>query len=211
MTSGERREQLIEVAAGLFAANGVDGTSVEEIAACAGVSKPIVYEHFGSKDGLYAVVVDRQVRLLQDALRHALDQPHQGPRRTLESAVLALLDYIDDHPDGFRIISRDSPVGSATGSYASILSDVAAWVEGILHDRFLEHGLDPEHVSIYAQALTGMVGMTGLAWLDDRQPAKEVVAAHLVDLGLNGLARLSAEPRLTRRPGRVPPDEPGRP
>ena len=59
MTSTQRREQLVEVGRGLFAANGYDATTVEEIAAVAGVSKPVVYEHFGGKEGLYAVVVDR--------------------------------------------------------------------------------------------------------------------------------------------------------
>ena len=193
MTSGQRREQLISVARRLFADNGV-----AEIAATAGVSKPVVYEHFGSKDGLYAVVVDREVRLLQDSLNAAMTRPKQGPRRTLESAVLALLDYIDDRPDGFRIISRDSSVGSTTGSYASILSDVASWAEGILADNFNRHGFDASFSPLYAPALTGMVGMAGQAWIDTREPAKEVVAAHLVDLAFNGLARVSENPRLTR-------------
>ncbi|HRA06299.1 MAG TPA: helix-turn-helix domain-containing protein, partial [Propionicimonas sp.] len=60
MTRAERREQLIDVARALFAERGLEGTSVEEIAAHAGVSKPVVYEHFGGKEGLYAVVVDRE-------------------------------------------------------------------------------------------------------------------------------------------------------
>ena len=59
MTSAERREQLIAVSRSLFASRGFEGTSVEEIAARAQVSKPVVYEHFGGKEGLYAVVVDR--------------------------------------------------------------------------------------------------------------------------------------------------------
>ncbi|MBD4631277.1 TetR/AcrR family transcriptional regulator, partial [Xanthomonas citri pv. citri] len=82
-------------------------------------------------------------------------------------------------------------VGSATGSYASILSDVASWAEGILAANFDRHGFDVSYSYLYAQALTGMVGMTGQAWLDTREPAKEVVAAHLVDLTFNGLAHLS--------------------
>ena len=205
MTSGQRREQLIVVARRLFADNGVAGTSVEEIAAAAGVSKPVIYEHFGSKDGLYAVVVDREVRHLQDSLNAAMARPRQGPKRTLESAVLALLDYIDDRSDGFRIISRDSSVGSTTGSYASILYDVASWAEGILADNFDRHGFDASYSYLYAQALTGMVGMTGQAWLDSREPAQEVVAAHLVDLAFNGLARLSESPRLSRHAQRENP------
>jgi AcrR family transcriptional regulator len=61
MTGKERREQLLDIGRRLFAERGLDGTSIEEIAAQAGVSKPVVYEHFGGKEGLYAVVVDREV------------------------------------------------------------------------------------------------------------------------------------------------------
>lgn len=57
MTSYQRREQLIEIGRSLFASKGFEAVSVEEIAATAKVSKPIVYEHFGGKEGLYAVVV----------------------------------------------------------------------------------------------------------------------------------------------------------
>src|SRR6266699_985100 len=61
MTGTERREQLLGIGRKLFAERGFEGTSIEEIAAQAGVSKPVVYEHFGGKEGLYAVVVDREV------------------------------------------------------------------------------------------------------------------------------------------------------
>ncbi|MCY7373200.1 MAG: TetR/AcrR family transcriptional regulator, partial [Spirochaetaceae bacterium] len=61
MTGKERREQLLDVGRSLFAQKGFDATSVEEIALKAGVSKPVVYEHFGGKEGLYAVVVDREM------------------------------------------------------------------------------------------------------------------------------------------------------
>jgi len=59
MSSAARREQIIATAVRVFAERGIEGTSVEELAANAGVSKPLIYEHFGSKEGLYAVVVDR--------------------------------------------------------------------------------------------------------------------------------------------------------
>ena len=64
MSGAERRAQLIDVGRKLFAEKGFDGTSVEEIASKAGVSKPVVYEHFGGKEGLYAVVVDREMQRL---------------------------------------------------------------------------------------------------------------------------------------------------
>ena len=72
MTAGERRDQLVGVAKSVFAELGYDGASVEEIAAQAEVSKPVVYEHFGGKEGIYAVVVDREATrpARQDQLLH---------------------------------------------------------------------------------------------------------------------------------------------
>ena len=61
LTAAARRAQLIQVGRQVFAEKGYEATSVEEIASCAKVSKPIVYEHFGGKEGLYAVVVDREM------------------------------------------------------------------------------------------------------------------------------------------------------
>ncbi|KHF42315.1 TetR family transcriptional regulator [Saccharomonospora viridis] len=77
MTGAERRQQLLDVARSLFAEKGFDGTSIEEIANRANVSKPVVYEHFGGKEGIYAVVVDRETRLLLDRMVSTL---HGGTR-----------------------------------------------------------------------------------------------------------------------------------
>jgi AcrR family transcriptional regulator len=114
MSSAQRREQLISVGRRIFAERGLDATSVEEVAARAKVSKPVVYEHFGGKEGLYAVVVDREVRALLDRITTALTGGH--PRELLEQAALALLDYIEEETDGFRVLVRESPVGSSTGT-----------------------------------------------------------------------------------------------
>jgi AcrR family transcriptional regulator len=194
MTAAERREQLIEVARAVFAERGFDGSSVEEIAARADVSKPVVYEHFGGKEGLYAVVVDREVRQLLEMTREALTEG--SPRLLLEQAAFALLDYIEQHSDGFRILVRDSPPGSASGSYVSIISDIASRVEGILANEFKRRGFDAKAAPMYAQMLVGMVGTTGQWWLDARKPDKEVVAANLVNLAWNGLSGLEAKPTL---------------
>jgi AcrR family transcriptional regulator len=194
MTSADRREQLIDVSRALFASRGFEGTSVEEIATRAQVSKPVVYEHFGGKEGLYAVVVDREVRTLLDGIRGSLTSGRQ--RELIEQAALALLDYIEHNTDGFRILARDSSVGSTSGSFATILSDIASQVEGILSDEFKRRGLDPKTAPMYAQMLVGMVALTGQWWLDARRPKKPEVAAHLVNLAWNGLSGLEAKPRL---------------
>ena len=197
MTAAERREQLIEIARGLFAERGFDGTSIEEIAARAEVSKPVVYEHFGGKEGLYAVVVDREVRGLLTMMQASLTAGH--PRVLLEQAAFALLDYIENSSDGFRILVRDSPIGSASGSFVSIIGDIASRVEHILAAEFQARGFDPLAAPMYAQMLVGMVGTTGQWWLDARKPSKEVVAAHLVNLAWHGLAGLESDPTLRSR------------
>ncbi len=198
MTSAERREQLIVIARALFAQKGYEGSSVEEIAARAEVSKPVVYEHFGGKEGLYAVVVDREVRSLLDTVTASLTAGRA--HELVEQAALALLDYIESSSDGFRILVRDSPVGSSSGSFISILSDVGTRVEHILAEEFKRRGLDPKNAPMYAQMLVGMVALTGQWWLDARRPKKQDVAAHLVNLAWNGLAGLEAKPTLSTRP-----------
>ncbi|EPH03469.1 hypothetical protein HMPREF1531_01530 [Propionibacterium sp. oral taxon 192 str. F0372] len=201
MTSAQRREQLIVISRGLFAERGFDGTSVEEIASHAEVSKPVVYEHFGGKEGLYAVVVDREVRTLEAAIQEALETPGAGYREIIERGTLALLDYIDTCPDGFRIISRDAAVGSqsTSTSFASILSDITAHVEDIISVPLGRRGYDPALGRVFAQGLVGMVATAGQTWLDTREPDKEQLAAQLVNLVWNGLTRLRKDPVLVCR------------
>ncbi|MFJ9179561.1 TetR family transcriptional regulator [Streptomyces sp. NPDC102360] len=194
MTGAERRQQLLEIGRVLFAAKGFEGTSVEEIAAKAGVSKPVVYEHFGGKEGLYAVVVDREMRQLLDMVTGSLTAGHA--RELVEQAAFALLDYIEEHTDGFRILVRDSPIPQSTGSFASLISDIATQVEDILGREFKSRGFDPKLAPLYAQALVGMVALTGQWWLDARKPKKAEVAAHLVNLAWHGLDGLEPNPRL---------------
>ncbi|WP_433954987.1 TetR/AcrR family transcriptional regulator [Janibacter indicus] len=196
MTAAARREQLVAVGRQVFAAKGVDGTSVEEIAATAAVSKPVVYEHFGGKEGLYAVVVDRELRALTDGVTASLTAGGSD-RETIERAALALLDYIEGSPDGFRILVRDVSGTAPSGTYASLLSDVAAEVAHLLSDAFEQRELESRYAPMYAQMLVGLVSLTGQWWLETRTPSKEVVAAHMVNLAWNGLSGLDPHVSIT--------------
>jgi AcrR family transcriptional regulator len=194
MTGTERRQQLLNVARELFAEKGFEGTSVEEIAHRANVSKPVVYEHFGGKEGIYAVVVDRETQLLLDRMVSTLHGGH--PRAMLEQAAVALLSYVEESHDGFRILVRDSPVASSIGTFSTLLNDIASQVEHILGQQFAARGYDEKLAALYAQALVGMVALTGQWWLDARKPKRDEVAAHLVNLAWNGLSNLEHRPKL---------------
>jgi AcrR family transcriptional regulator len=198
MTGKERREQLLDVSRALFAEKGFDATSIEEIAHRASVSKPVVYEHFGGKEGIYAVVVDREMQRLMDQIVDALDGGSH-PRELLERAACALLDYIEGSTDGFRILVRDSPVASTSGTFSSLLNDIASQVEHILGLHFAKQGYDRKLAALYAQALVGMVALTGQWWLEARRPKKDEVAAHLVNLAWNGLSAMEHKPKLRSR------------
>ena len=193
MTAGERRSQLVEVAKGVFAELGYDGASVEEIASRAGVSKPIVYEHFGGKEGLYAVVVDRETSRLLAMITSRLG-PGLGARDQVRGSAMAFLDYIEEDPDGFRVLTRDSPSGFSGGGMAGLLADVATKAEQVLGGYFTETGIDLASAPLYAHALVGMVVHVGAWWAEERAPDKETVAAHLTALAYSGLSRLPSDP-----------------
>lgn len=196
MTAPQRREQLIGVARQVFAERGYQGAAIEEIADRAGVSKPVVYQHFGGKEGLYAVVVDREVQRLTGAIAGSFDAVH--PRLVAESAAEAFLSYIEEHEDGFRVLVRDAPVGASDGTLASVLDDVAVRAERLLVDEFGERGFDENTAPMYARMLVGAVALVGEWWLEVREPPREVVAAHVVNLLWNGLRHLEHTPTSLR-------------
>ncbi len=194
LPASERRAQLIQVGRAVFAKHGYDGTSVEEIAKRAKVSKPIVYEHFGGKEGLYAVIVDREMDYV---VRRIVEAISSGtPRERVERASLAFLNYVKDHPDGFAVLSQDSPLTSSRGSMSSLLNDLAERVGDLFVSAFKEAGYDAKSAPIYAHALVGMVTFVGKWWTEERKPAVEEVAKHLGALAWMGLRHLPKQPAL---------------
>lgn len=196
MTGSQRRQQLLDVARELLAERGFEATSVEEIAHRAAVTRPVVYAHFGGKEGIYAVVVDREMRRVLDRIEQSLTEP-APPRLLLERAVRAFIDYVAEYPDGFRILVRDSPVASAGGTFSSLLGDIASQVEHILGVHFEHYRYDSKLAAVYAQALVGMVALTGQWWLDVRSPSRDDIVAHVVNLAWHGLSHLDHEPGLS--------------
>ena len=192
LSAQERRQQLIRVGRKVFATKGFDGTSVEEIARRAKVSKPIVYEHFGGKEGLYAVVVDRSMSDLTERILGAIKEGE--PRQRLEAAALAFMMWVQAEPDSFMVLLRDQP-SSRAGGMAGLMHDLADPVSAVFADEFAENGYDRRLAPMYARVLVGMVAFAGEWWLESRRPPPpEVVAAHVSALAWMGLRHLPEKP-----------------
>jgi AcrR family transcriptional regulator len=203
LTAAARRAQLIDVGRAVFAELGYEGTAVEEIAARAKVSKPIVYEHFGGKEGLYAVVVDREVEHIVSRIVEAISSG--SGRERLEQAALAFLTYVKERPDGFAVLLRDAPLSKRSGEMPALLYDLADRIGGIFGDQFRKAGYDAKAAPIYAHALVGMVAFVGQWWTETKKPPPaEMVASHIAALAWMGLRHLPKRPSpVVRRPPRA--------
>ncbi|WP_338864576.1 TetR/AcrR family transcriptional regulator [Myxococcus stipitatus] len=193
LTGPERRAQLLEVGRELFASRGYEATAIEEVAAQAGVSKPIVYEHFGAKEGLYAAIVEREMDSLVQRMSDAIAQG--SARERFEGAVLAFLSYAKEEPAGFAVLTRDSPTSSARRGLTRVIDDLAQRVGDIFQSEFSRAGFNPKVAPVYANALVGMVTQVGVWWAaEGRSISLEHVARHVAALGWMGLRHLPREP-----------------
>jgi AcrR family transcriptional regulator len=170
LAASARCAQLVEVGRKAFAERGYEATSVEEIAERAGISKPIIYEHFGGKEGLYAVIVDREVEHIVSCIVEAISTG--SPRERLERAALAFLTYVQERPGGFAVLLRDAPASKRTGEMPALMYDLADRVGAIFTEQFRKAGYDAKAAPIYAHALVGMVAFVGQWWTESRKPPR---------------------------------------
>ena len=195
LSASARRAQLVEVGRTVFAERGYEATYVEEIAERAKVSKPIVYEHVGGKEGLYEVVIDREREHIVARITEAISTG--SPRERLEGAALAFLTYVKEQPDGFAVLTRDAPVTTAPGGMSGLLNEVADRVSKVFGAEFKKAGYDAKAAPIYAHALVGMVTFVGQWWTETRKPPVEQVASHIAALAWMGLRHLPKRPSLS--------------
>lgn len=164
----ERREQVLRAAAGAFRAAGFDGTSMEDVAREAGVTRLIVYRIFESKEALYAAVLDQVV----DDLRETVDV--EG--RT--GVVSGLVTVARRHPDAFRLLWRHAAHEPA---FASRAEEVRRAVDEIARTLIADAVTDPLLQAWAASAIVAFVHEGICGWLDVGDPARDdVLVAYLV-------------------------------
>ena len=190
LSGAGRRKQLIEVGLQTFAELGYEGTTVEEVARRAKITKPLIYEHFGGKDGLYRVIVEQEAGYVTNIISEVIASG--SPRTRIAAAALAFLEYVRDHPAGFAVLAHDAP---ASRSYASMLSEIADRIGRIFTNDFMEAGIDTGVANIYAHALIGMVTFVGQWWAEDQSVSIEEVASHITTMAWVGLENLPQPPQ----------------
>jgi len=162
LTADARRRQLFEVALSLFAQHGYAATTMDDIAEGAGVTKPLVYQHFESKRALYLELMDVFSRQLVTRIAEATATA-SGPRQQVELGFAAYFELMADNEPAFRLLyGRDAPDDFELGAALRRVEETIA--EAI--DPLIDAGLDPEHRLLLAHAVVGMAEGASRHWLD---------------------------------------------
>lgn len=180
--SAVRREQLLAAAERVVMRDGPDA-SMNTIAAEAGITKPILYRHFGDKGGLYRALADRHIELLLGGIRQALAT--SGGRRARTAATIdAYLSAIEAQPQVYRFLMH-----RAAAEEPGVRGQVALFMRrlgeelgaGIARER--GRGADDEPLArAWGHGIVGMVQAAGDWWLEEHRTTREVLVTQLTDL-----------------------------
>jgi AcrR family transcriptional regulator len=128
-----REPQILEVAGRVFAARGYHGASMDEIAAQAGITKPLVYAYFGSKEELYVAYIERAGRQLLARMREATDRD-APPLERLRAGTLEFLRFVEERRDGWRVLYSEAAArgGPLAERVASLRAAIAEMIRRLL-------------------------------------------------------------------------------
>ena len=187
LPAAERRRQLLEVALQVFADKGFYGTSMNEVAEAAGVTKPVLYQHFTSKEALYRELVDELGTRLERAIVEGVADA-SGPRQQVEAGFPAYFRWATREGPAFRVLfaehNRADPV----------LATAIEKVESAVADRvagFIEvEGLSDDERQVLAYGVVGLAESTSRHWLGlglGPGTGADAFAAQVAQLAWSGL------------------------
>jgi AcrR family transcriptional regulator len=196
-----RRLQIVTTAKTLFAERGYRATTMDDIALAAGVTKPLVYQHFSSKRDLYQELVDSVAQELLDTLHEAMREA-SGPRQLVELGFAAYFELAVTHEEAFRLLlGRDVPKDAELIEAVRRIEDTLAQAV----EELMDAGLSPDHRRLLAHAVVGMTEGASRHWVDtaygrqnqgdaaDRSAAARVLARRVSDLAWAGLRSVHAD------------------
>ena len=190
----EREQQMLEAADRVFARRGYQASSMDEIAAEVGVTKPMLYAYFGSKEGLYLASVQRAGEMLAQRLR---DSAEGGPADRLEAGVRAFFAFVDERRTSWAVLYREASAGGGpvAAQVASLRKAVAGTVSQLLAEM-AGRGTEPLESDPIAHALVGAGESLANWWLDHPEEPLDAMTARLMSFSWLGLERLARGERL---------------
>jgi AcrR family transcriptional regulator len=161
LSAGQRRSQLLSVAGGLFAEHGFHGLSMDQLAGAAGVSKPVLYQHFPSKRDLYLALVEDAVTEMESRVQAALHGTSDNHAR-VEGAIGAYFDFVED--SRFRLLFATADVADVDVREAveSAMQRVSIAVGALIAE---DAGLDRDAANFLGAALRGLATEGARWWL----------------------------------------------
>ena len=202
MSENERRGQLVAAAAQMFLEKGYRATTMDDIALAAGVTKPLVYQHFSSKRDLYQELVESVAQELLDALDYAMREA-SGPRQLVELGFATYFELAVTHEEAFRLLfGRDVPKDEELNEAVLRIEDTLARAV----EELLDAGLSPDHRRLLAHAVVGMTEGASRHWVatastrahdgddgTDPSAAARLLARRVSDLAWAGLRSVHAD------------------
>jgi AcrR family transcriptional regulator len=179
-----RRRQLLDVALESFAGGGFHKTSMDDVAEAAGVTKPVLYQHFRSKRALYLELLDDVGAQLLDEITKATASA-SGPRQQVEAGFVAYFRFVRERQAAFRLLfgsgpRRDTQFGPAVRRVEQAIADAIALL--------IEADIDDDHRRLLANGIVGLAEGTARHWITsglDLDP--DQVARRIADLAWAGL------------------------
>jgi AcrR family transcriptional regulator len=191
-----RSAQLLELADRLFAERGFHAASMDELARRAGVSKPVIYDHFGSKEELFATCVRRTGEALADRVEKAVSED-SDPRTRMRAGSIAYFRFLQDQLPAWIVLFDDEGVRDTrfTAEASRIRHRQS---ELMIHLMAETSGTTPDHegrprLEAMTLAVAGAYESLSLWWHEHPEVAPEELADWLLDLIWPGLERLNAQ------------------
>ncbi len=189
-----REQQMLEVAERVFAQRGYHAASVDAIAEGAGITKPMVYAYFGSKDGLYVACMERARRRLFEAIDEAADSD-APPDEQLWNGVLAFFTFVAERRESWSILFGEatSRGGPFAAEASRLRGQLARLVAQLLGEAAAAEGLDPPRVGVtdpLAHALVGAAESLAGWWMDHPDEPTDRVALWLMNFAWTGFGDL---------------------
>lgn len=197
LTGEERRAAILESALAVFADRGYHASSIDDIAREGGVSKALIYEHFASKQDLYAVLLEQHAGELFSALAEAISEAGRSASARLEVGFDAFYRFVEEHRVAWRMLFREATDPEAVAVLDRITAEVTNFVAGVIAEdpgarRNQDDAETREHgVQVIAQLIVGAVQALANWWADHQELPRERIVEMTMDVVWLGLKRVS--------------------